>query len=395
MDPFPLVDRGIRLVHRWVWLPLSLLIYFAFAASRRPEYTDAGVFQYANRELLSGRGLHLYADHPEVQIGPLGLLAGRIGGFENGHATILSLVCSGLLLVIVLLGLDRIASGELPWKVRSVRMLLIGSSVAFAWVSLVPSTAHVDDALAIACVVWAFISVRITKIGWAGLLLALAIACKPWAIFVVIVVLLPKGRIRGMATLSAASLVVWLPFLVAAPRTLSALSAYRIDTGPASLWALWGLDHPPTYERLLQLGVATAGGWFLWRARIPECIPLWVFGTRLFLDAGTFEYYLAGLVVAAAIVDLADGSQSVRLLRVPLFAPALVALLAAGSTPLAGRVSWGRLLVIAVVVVAGCATRYIPASAASLREGRAHLGHGGIREVTPFGLNHARLRVDA
>lgn len=333
------------------WLLVVVGAYLFELLRYSTLHIDAQVFHRAADQLFSGRALHLYADHPDVQIGPLALAAARWLGFDRGRTTPVIGVTSTVLLVLCASGVSVLAAaflGRPPgWWARAVALTPLG----IAWWDVLPSTAHIDDALAITGIVWAAVCVQRGHGARAGLLLGLAIAAKPWAAFALVLLARRGVGRRGLASAAAVSAAAWGPFLLGDLSTLGRLGAFHINASALSLWSVLGFAHAPGFERVLQLGVATVGGVVLVRAHRPDALLAWVFGTRLLLDAGAYPYYMAELLVGLAVVDLVRSSSGARSLAArPILALAALALLQWGDRPLMEDHAWQRLGTIAILL---------------------------------------------
>lgn len=281
-------------------------------------------------------GLHLYAGLPQLQIGPLALLATRLlspGG--PGLSLRLAQVAGVLagLAVIVLAGrLARWARPDQPAALVARRLRLAAVFFLPAWLYLAVASVHLDDVLALLCGLAGVAAAVRRRPVLAGLLLGLAADAKPWALpFAAILLLLPgwRARLAGAGALAATVAVAWLPFVLADPRSVNAARFTIANTAYTALRVL-GVHSPrtPVWDRPAQamLGLALAalavrrGRWV--------AVPLVVVASRVVLDPGTNLYYVAGVAVGAMLVDTAGSG-------VPWWtASAVLALLAARKLPL-------------------------------------------------------------
>ncbi len=257
---------------------------------------------------VNGGGLHLYAAHPDLQIGPLALLVAvplNVLGPTGGRLVAeLILALLGPLLLYVLLLARRRLSGASP-----APFLLLGTGLLVmpVWSEVATHFTHLDDALAMGFCVLAVSAVIARRPYLSAVLLAAAIDSKPWAAgFVVLILALPSAT-RWRAGLLAALGVAgaWLPFVGADPMTL-ALSRFTIDNVDDSALHALGVytANTPSWDRPAQaiLGAVVAivcVRWGRWAA-----VPLAVVAARLLLDPQTYPYYSSGLLVASAILDL-------------------------------------------------------------------------------------------
>ena len=284
------------------------------------HFFDTGASVLSDLDAGSRAGLHVYAQHPVLQIGPAALvLAWVLGLLSLGHGQqAAELVGSGLGLVVVLL-VRRIAQQYLgvrngaAGRALDRRVLVAAACFAPIWLYAAVGLTHLDDVMALTLGVAAVALVQSRHPVWAGLVVALAVDSKPWALpFAVVLLALPSLRTRAVAVAVAAGgvLVAWLPFFVADPQTVRAIH-FTIANSPLS--GLRFLDiasaRTPTWDRPLQTVVGCAlGGAALWRGRAIGILLL-VMASRLALDPGTNRYYTAGLAVGALLWDL-TGSRS-------------------------------------------------------------------------------------
>ncbi len=271
-------------------------------------------FVDGTRALFGGSGLHLYAQHPDLQIGPLsfivaGVLSPLPAAAERGAAQVAMTAVAPLLLWL----LAPLVDGDLPR--RRLRLLVAGLVLAPSWTALSVRWMHLEDVLALLLSV---LAVRLVGLalrdggpvwagGAAGLALGAAMAAKPWAIgFVPILLALPLRRmLTGVAVAATAAVAGWGPFLAAAPGTLQALHPPVPITDSSGLWTL-GLRGAtvPSWGRTAQLvGAPLVGVLVVLRRRWPGVL-LAAVAVRLALDPQDIEYYAAGAVVAALVLDL-------------------------------------------------------------------------------------------
>ncbi|HET9658492.1 MAG TPA: hypothetical protein VFP72_24280 [Kineosporiaceae bacterium] len=264
--------------------------------------------------LFGGSGLHLYADHPDLQIGPLAfgvleVLGPLPSGAQKAAAQLLMTAVAPLLLWL----LAPLVPGDLP--VRRLRLMLAGLVLAPVWTVLSVRWMHLEDVLALLLSV---LAVRLVGLGrrdggpdWAGpaagLALGAAMTAKPWAIgFVPVLLALPLwSLVSGLVVAGVATLAGWGPFLLADGRTLDAL---RPPVGVSDSSGLWTLGYHgavvPSWGRTAQLvGAPLAGLLAALRRRWPGVL-LAAIAVRLALDPQDIAYYAAGAVVAALVFDL-------------------------------------------------------------------------------------------
>jgi hypothetical protein len=256
--------------------------------------------------MLAGSGLHVYAQHPTLQIGPLAfLVASAIGAVAGSHAL-------GLAQLVMVLGLGVVV-GLLAWLLppagRAWRVLLGGLVLAPAWTVLAVRWTHLDDVLALVLITVGLWGTRQGRghPALAGLALAGACAAKPWAVIALPLLLLLPTRVRWRAVAYAlvGTAVAWLPFLMADPGTLSALHPQvRVADSSVMWWLGYHGTYLPAWDRLAQLaGAPLVALMAVWRRSWPGALLAGV-AVRLVLDPQDIAYYAAGAVLAALVLDL-------------------------------------------------------------------------------------------
>ena len=260
-------------------------------------------FADGSRLLLHGTGLNLYAEHPELQTGPLSLaVAALLGPLPANIAkgiALIAMTAVGPLLLVALAPL-------VPAARRHRRMLIAAMVMMPAWTVLSVRWGHLDDVLAMALAILAVRAVCAERPVLAGAALGAAIAAKPWAVgFLPLLLALPRGRLRAAVTAAVGTGAAWAPFVLANPRTLGALHP-PVGLSPASgLHALgargtlvpaWGRALELVLSPLAALAVALAGRW-------PGVLLVSV-AVRLALDPKDNAYYIGSAALAAVVFDL-------------------------------------------------------------------------------------------
>lgn len=257
--------------------------------------------------LFSSDGLHLYAAHSELQIGPLSFVAVAplVFGLPHQAGEVAAMVLMSAAGLVVLAQLRRLVPSRDAMTDRA--FLLAGLGFLLVWSELAVTYAHPDDVLAILLTVLSLRALRSGRAGTGALLLALAAGCKPWALAFVPLLLLVERRdlLRAAAVWAAAVAAVWLPFVLADHRTLSA-GGYKIANSMASSLRVFGVHSAgtPSWARAAQLalGIALAavvvarGRW--------SAVILVVVAARLLLDPSVKSYYDAGLLTGSVLCDL-------------------------------------------------------------------------------------------
>ncbi|HEY6797932.1 MAG TPA: hypothetical protein VI248_24925 [Kineosporiaceae bacterium] len=257
-------------------------------------------------------GLHVYAWHPDVQIGPLSLVAAapavllrRADGFDLAR---LGMACAGLaVLVLVERGAPAAGSGRSADRSRlRVRFLLAALAFFPAWADLAVGFGHLDDVLALTCTAAAVHAVTRGRPGAAGWLLAMATLSKPWALaFLPVIGGLPAGSRRPALTRAVVPVVAAaLPFLLADRGTLRA-AAFRIPNAASSSLRLLGVtDATPWWDRPAQLAIGLLLGVLAVRRGRWRAAVMIAAATRIALDPQVYSYYTASVLVGTLIWDL-------------------------------------------------------------------------------------------
>jgi hypothetical protein len=290
----------------WVLWPWALA-WVAFQAGMAGQswhfFAQGGRLLFAN---APGAGLRLYAAHPDLQIGPLALAVSsvfRAVGPGNGEtAAIAAMSLTGPLMLAAVWRL-------VPAQERRPRSRLLFAGLLFlpVWAELTTHFAHLDDLLALAFSVAALHAVDRRHPVWAGLALAAAVDAKPWAAaFVVLLLALPRRQwLIALAAFTGGIAVVWLPFLLANPRTLAVVH-FTIPNDPSSALRVLGVTaaRTPWWDRSAQLLLGVAGGAVaIWRGRWPAVL-LVALAARIMLDPAVYAYYTSGALLGTIVIDL-------------------------------------------------------------------------------------------
>lgn len=254
--------------------------------------------------LTGPSGLHLYADHPDYQIGPVAFgvawLLGLLGTTGGRVVAQVLMTAVGPLCVLLL-------SRALPPELRGRRVLWAALAIIPGWVVLSVRWAHLDDVLAMLFAVVALVLVLRRRPVWAGAAMALAAASKPWAIdFTPLLLGLGRRGWRPAAlTLAGGLVLTWGPFVVAAPGTLTALRPQVLLAPGSGLYAL-GIrgDIVPAWDRTVAFVVATGTALLAQLRGRWAGVLVGAIAVRIALDPQDNAYYLGSIAVAAAVYDL-------------------------------------------------------------------------------------------
>jgi hypothetical protein len=305
-------------------------------------------------------GLHLYANYPQLQIGPLafGIAQGlrHLGPHQGVFVTEVALTVAGLYLVHALMQIALIERPDLRQRPVALRLTIVAGGAVFlvAWVELAATFAHLDDAVAL---VLAVLAVRAATAGrpvFTGLCVGLATDSKPWAlVFLPILLMLPvRAWGRAAACMLAAIAVAWLPFAIADQNTVAAMH-YTIRNLPGSALRALGVNDPrtPSWDRPAQLLI----GWVVaaaavWRGRWPAVILLGV-GARIALDPADHGYYTAGVLLGALLWDVLGTRRPVPLWTVTSFAALTAVHAITKDSALLGQLRLGLVIAFTVAIL--------------------------------------------
>jgi hypothetical protein len=306
-----------------------------------------------------GAGLHVYADMPWLQFGPLALLVPLIfrdAGPQQGWIVVSGL---GMLLGLwTLWALERAAVGHGASRTQVQRgVLLAGPFFLAAWASPAVSEGHPDDVLALAGVALAACAVARGRSLQAAVFIGLAAAAKPWALLVLPLAVAGRTkRLRALAVALAVAALPWLPFLLADHATTQVgRFRLRVEAGSTLHYLGVAMGAAPSWPRLLQLAVALTlgilavvrGRWWL--------VPVLAFAVRINLDPGSVDYYGAGVVFGALVWDAfvplrASGLRTVLAWLLVFYVPDDVARFGTGGAAYGDAVVALRLLALALPV---------------------------------------------
>lgn len=345
LERAPVLDR-IAPVLRWRYLLLTVAAFAFCFQHLRGTGGDWSLFVLGSEVLFGTHhpysplpgGVHVYANYPQVQIGPLSLLLAtpfRLLGRTDGR--IAASLLGTAVAPVVVFSLERAALAlwhEADRRVVALTALLGGLVVVQAWSPLATIYARLDDVLlllALAVAVWAVAHRRPWLVGAA---LGTGMALKPWGIVALALVLALPRRDWWRAAVPAAAMtaVAWLPFVIGDPGTLRSLRPQAL-TSPESVLGLFGVPFAdaPGWVRPVQFGaalllgaVAVARG--RWGAVLLVGIAL-----RVGLDPEVFLYYSTGLLVAALAWDLLRSPRPIPAWTLAGFLALNVAYVAVGS----------------------------------------------------------------
>lgn len=294
----------------WALLLAATTAWTAFWGWRSwdPSGLSWHYFADGGQALVGGSGLSVYAEHPELQVGPLALLAAAAFGAGDGGRQLAELVMIATAPALVLVLAPLVAPRR-----RLVRLLLGAALLVPAWTVLAVRWGHLDDVLAMLGAVLAVRLVASGRAALAGIALGAAVAAKPWAVgFLPLLLGLDRGRLRSAVWAAAGVAVAWLPFFAAAPATTAALRP-DVPLIPGSGLHSLGVRgrYVPDWGRTLQLLAAPAVALLAaLRGRWPGVLLVAV-AVRLALDPQDNPYYVGSAAAAALVFDLVGARWTV------------------------------------------------------------------------------------
>jgi len=293
-------------------------------------------------------GLHIFANYPALQMGPVSYLAAAALNL-NVVAAELFLQAAGLVIIYLA---DRIARIARPDLDQPGKLAAGGAVFLVAWSELAAAFAHLDDGLALLLAVLAVYAAVSDHPLVSGIAVGLAAAAKPWALVFLPVLLINSRTVRAAAAAAVVFAAAWLPFFIADPATMNA-TRFLIRNEPDSALRALGVreNYTPRWDRPAQvlLGCALGTAAFL-RGRWPAIIML-AGGARIVLDPAAHSYYTPDLVAGALLLDLASRTR-LPLLTIASFAALNLAPLIISSPAAQGAI---RLAIVAVTTVAALA----------------------------------------
>ncbi|RPF37029.1 hypothetical protein [Streptomyces sp. TLI_185] len=261
---------------------------------------------------VPGGGLALYANHPDLQIGPVSfLVAGLFAPFpaELGEK-LADAFMSGLgLYMLVLVGraaADHYRGTGLNHKRLQQRVLIAGAAFIPMWVEVSVRFAHLDDVLALFFTTLAVRALVRGKATAVGVFLALAVDSKPWAVgFLPLLLALPRpARLRSAAWTMGLVAAAWLPFYLTHLDTLAA-ARFTIPNQPASALRWFGVHDAatPWWDRPAQMALGIALGALAVRRHRWPAVVLLAADARIVLDPSVYTYYNASVLLGTLIWD--------------------------------------------------------------------------------------------
>jgi hypothetical protein len=273
---------------------------------------------------------------------PFALGADALGGGEVAVFRAVGVPCllAGSALGVVL-GASLLARGAGRGVVATVLLLCAANPITLRALDV----GHPEELLGGALCAGAVLAAVRGRPGWAGVLLGLAIANKAWAVLAIgpVLLALPAGRWRALATAGGIAVAFMLPLYLTAPASAHPGAAAQTNEifQPWQIW--WFLGGTGEVIRggdgLVKEGYRAAPEWLsplshplivlvalplsllAWRRRSdPLLLLALLFLLRCVLDPWNTAYYALPAIVALVLWE------STRTLRMPVFALALTML---------------------------------------------------------------------
>ncbi|MFN8192354.1 MAG: hypothetical protein U0R78_18410 [Nocardioidaceae bacterium] len=252
---------------------------------------------------LHADGLSVYAQHPELQVGPASLAIGGVFGVLPGDASKELALVAMTVVGLVLIGL---LAQVVPRDRRLPRILLAALFFLPAWTVLAVRWGHLDDVLATAAAVGAVVALCRGRPVLTGLALGVAVASKPWAVgFLPLLLALSRDRVRAAVTAIATASAAWLPFVLGDSGTMAALHPPVALVPGSGLHALGARGAVvPAWGRSVQLLLVPAAALAVALSRRWAGVLLVSVAVRLALDPQDNAYYIGRAALAAVVFDL-------------------------------------------------------------------------------------------
>jgi hypothetical protein len=299
------------------------VILVAWAAWLFPRYWtprngDWHYFTTGASLLFGNDGLHVFARHPELHMGPLSLVATKALSPFGPAGLTGALVLMWTLGLLTLFLLER-AAGAIrggPDPLVAFTTLVGGFLFLRSWQEAAGRVAHIDDVLAMTFVAMAAWAVAVRRPALAGLAVGLAVAAKPWGIIALPLCLAfpPRLLVRSLGAALGTILVAWLPFVLTDRGTTGA-NAYAQAVDAASALRTLGVDslETPGWVRPAQVLIAIGLGVLAVRVgRWPAVLPI-ALAVRIALDPAIYPYYAPTLILGGIACDLLVSRRSVPL----------------------------------------------------------------------------------
>ncbi|HEY4023456.1 MAG TPA: hypothetical protein VGM75_32560 [Pseudonocardiaceae bacterium] len=326
-------------------------------------FTEAAsllIGQHPAGDVLPG-GLHLYANYPKLQFGPVTVLVVILLMPLSASGWFLVtwfMTLSGLLALYLLERTVRVLRPDLDlnsWP-AAITTLVGGTSILYSWELLAVHDSHLDDVIALLFLVAAMCAAAHRAPILAGLSIGLATDAKPWALACAAVLLAfaPRDLWRAGAVAGLVICVAWLPFVLGDPHTLSAAASFVIPNSPASALRALGVNSAstPPWDRMAQIGIGCLlGAIAVFRRRFAAVLALGI-GARIALDPSVYSYYTAGLAIGVLLWDLVGYRRPAPRLGALVLVGLTLAPAVVHNSHVLGELRLWTVLAVAVVMLA-------------------------------------------
>lgn len=261
---------------------------------------------------VPGGGLALYANHPELQIGPVSfLVAGLFAPLpapvgENLAEAFMSGLGLYMLVLVGRAAAEHNLGTGLNHRRLQQRVLVAGAAFIPMWVEVSVRFAHLDDVLALFFTTFAVRALVRGNAFAVGLFLALAVDSKPWAVgFLPLLLVLPRpARLRSAAWVVGLVAAAWLPFYLTHMETLAA-ARFTIPNQSASSLRWFGVTDPatPWWDRPAQMALGIGLGVVAVLRHRWAAVVLLAADARIVLDPSVYTYYNASVLLGTLIWD--------------------------------------------------------------------------------------------
>ena len=232
-------DFGSRISSRWTALGvIGTAMVVSTAVTTYRDHGNIGdwhFFAEMSRQPTSRDGLTIYAQHPDIQSGPLSLLVIRLLDALGSAALPNALATLGIITVAVL---ERTRATQR----RSDVPFLLGGVLVALWWPHVHVLGHIDDSIVLTLGSVVLLLVLRSKPIPAAVVLGLMLAVKPWAVFLIplLVWRAAPGWRRFKPTLLCLGIgaALWSPFFIASVKTIDGFRP-QVDVAPDSVLSLF------------------------------------------------------------------------------------------------------------------------------------------------------------
>ena len=290
----------------WRWAAVGAIAVLTVAkalwdAATGLEVLDLWIVSRTGAELFAGGWIDVFSDDA-IQVGPITLLVqGSLWELAKGTGVRLETLFSLVIQPAVVLSCLWLVGRGIPDPRRRLPAQVSVAIVLFVWE--IPWNAYIfghptEFLIPILWVVAGRFAFR-SRVGWAGVAVAVSAGLKPWGVLGIPLLLLApdgRGRLRALAVAGAGTALLFGPFLLFGEvNTFEYRWTVEAGTGPS--WVMGSGAEFNWALRLLQGALALSVGAVvsgLARARGEEVVwapALAVIGTRLATDPIALTYY--------------------------------------------------------------------------------------------------------